>query len=198
MLPTGTSLLVLNNERYFTNISSTQHPEIYGSGLDGDEDNEDNEDNEDPTDQTERHNIPGDSINTPAPTDSTETPTNTTDPTDSPSNRSDAPTNTAAGKAHNSEHSGRPERTESTKQGTPASPVGTAKSDPTAGVTKDDDVLEGKTHSKLMTAREGMMHRDPKPAGPDTQEEGGVEKVAAPRRNKLEVGESERRGKDGT
>lgn len=145
MLPTGTSHSVPNTEGYSTDLSSIQHPEVYGSELDGDEDedNEDNEDNEGPTDQTERPN--GTDI------DSTEIPdTTTTNPTDSSQNRADAPISPVAGKSYSTEPTARPEITASAKQGAPAPPANAAKSDPIADVTKEDELVahEVSSHSK--------------------------------------------------
>lgn len=137
-------LTLFRTPGYSTDLSSIQHPEVYGSELDGDEDDEDNEDNEGPTDQTER---PSDS----ADIDNTKTPsTTTTNPTDSSRNRADAPISPVAGKSHTAEPIARPEPTVSAKQEAPAPPTGTAKSDPIVGVTKEDELVvqEASPHSK--------------------------------------------------
>lgn len=136
-------LLTPNTEGYSTDLSSIQHPEVYGSELDGDEGDEDDEDNEGPTDQTERPNSTD--------IDSTEIPnTTTTNPTDSSQNQADTPINPVAGKSHSAEPIAHPELTASAKQGVPAPPASAAKSDPIADVTKEDELVahEVSPHSK--------------------------------------------------
>lgn len=148
MLPTGTSHSVPSTEGYSTDLSSIQHPEVYGSELDGDEDDEDDEGTEDtedtegPTNQTERPNSTD--------IDNTEIPNTTTNPTDSSQNRADAPISPVAGKSHSAEPIARPELTASAKQGAPAPPASAAKSDPIADVTKEDELVahEVSPHSK--------------------------------------------------